>query len=710
MNTQYFAGSRHRTLCAVAVSLLSFTAVADDAADDPHHDIDEIVVEATALPRTVEQLAQPTSVLSGDELARSTAASIGETLSSELGLSSTYFGPVASRPVIRGQFGERVRVLSNGLDALDASALSEDHQVSVDGILADRVEIVRGPATLLYGSGAAGGLVNVIDNRISGQPLESSVQGKLAFGMDSAVGETSGAGWVKFGTDAFAVHLDYFRRDTDDIDIPGFTESALLRELEEAEEHEEEGHEEEEARGSIENSDSSSDGGALALTWTGDNGFVGVSLSTFDSEYGVPGGHGHEHEEEEMPGEEEEEEEEIVRIDLEQTRVDLRGEYRFSGPFERVLFRLADNDYEHVELEGDEVGTLYETDGFDSRLELQHRPLGELEGAIGLQYERIDFNAVGDEAFVPASETTRTSLFTFHELPASDALVFQGSLRYENQTIDGSDVTLIDDSTMAIDYDESAFGAAIGAVWTANDMLTLSAHYSVTERHPNATELYAQGAHVAVQRFELGSVILGNGILDKEVSNNFDLTLRGDTERFDWTLTLFNNDVDDYIVLSPTAEIEDDFQVYEYGQVDAELYGFEAEALVELMDNGGNHMHMRLFSDYVHGEEARSGAYLPRLPPLRYGVSVHYIREALEFSVSATGHDEQNKTAANELPTDSYTLLDAGVSYHLHDRGLFLFLKGTNLGDEDARQHSSPLKDTVPLPGRSLHAGVRFEF
>ena len=715
MKLQTSAGPWHRVICAIAASLLALPAAADDAAEDPHHDIDEIIVESKPLPRTVEQLAQPASVLSGQELVRKTASSIGETLSSERGMSSTYFGPVASRPVIRGQFGERVRVLSNGLDALDASALSEDHQVSVEGILADRVEIIRGPATLLYGSGAAGGLVNVVDNRIARDSLDTTVSGKLALTTDSAVGEESGAGWVKFGNENLVLHLDYFRRNTDEIKIPGFAESAILRELEEAEEHDEEEHdheEEEEQRGSVENSDSSSDGGALALAWTGDNGYVGVSVSTFNSEYGVPGGHGHEHEDEGemMPGEEEEEEEEIVRIDLEQTRVDLRGAFDLTGPFERIAFRLANNDYEHVELEGDEVGTLYQNDGIDSRVELRHRPLGNVEGAIGLQYEQIDFNAVGDEAFVPASETTRTSLFTFQELAVSDAVVLQGSLRYEQQTIDGSDVTLESGSIVPIDYDESAFGVAIGAVWTVNDLVSLAANLSITERHPNATELYAEGAHVAVQRYERGSVTLGNGILDKEVSNNIDVTLRGDTDRVDWALTVFNNKVDDYIVLSPTAEIEDDFQVFEFGQVDAELYGFEAEALVELLNNGSRHMHMRLFSDYVHGEESRSGAYLPRLPPLRYGIGLHYTLDAFEFSVDATAYDEQNKTANNELPTDSYTLLGAEVSYAMADRGLFFFVRGTNLGDEDARQHASPLKDTVPLPGRSLHAGLRFEF
>lgn len=667
----------------------------EDELGDEHHDIEEIIVQATALPRTVEQLAQPTTVLRGEELAKKIQPSIGETLSAELGVSSTYFGPVASRPVIRGQFGERVRVLTNGLDALDASALSEDHQTSVEGILADRVEIVRGPATLLYGSGAAGGLVNVVDNRIVERPLDAPVAGELALNVGSAIGEIAGAGWVAFGTERVAVHADYFLRETDDVDIPGFAESRRLRELEELAG----GEEGEEVRGTVENSDSSTDGGALAVSLTDDDGFLGLSVSTFNSDYGVPGGHEHE---EETGGGGEPEEEETVSIDLEQVRIDLKGEYSFDGPIEGVRLRLAKNDYEHTEFEGAEVGTVFGTDGTDARLELRHETIGIMEGAFGYQYKRIDFTAEGDEAYVPPSDTRRNSLFVFEELSFADSFTVHGSLRFETQTIEGP--------ALIQDYDDSAMSASLGAIWGMTDALTLSLHYSKSERHPNATELYADGTHVAVQRYERGSVTLGNGILELEESANIDVTLRGNTDRVDWTLTAFSNDIDDYIILAPTTDEEDGFQVFEFDQADAELYGFEAEARIELMDTGRGHLHTRLFSDYVFGEQKASGNYLPRLPPLRYGIGLHYTVDDLEFAVDATIFEDQEKTATNELPTDGYTLLGAELSYAMDDRGLFVFLRGSNLSDEDARQHSSPLKETVPLPGRSVHAGVRFEF
>ena len=690
---------------AIAVFAASFAASAQDG-EDAHHGIDQIVVTATPLDSTVEDLAQPTSVLLGEELAKKLSTSIGETLSQEPGLSSSYFGPIASRPVIRGQFGERVRVLANGLDSLDASALSEDHQTTVEGLLADRIEIVRGPATLLYGSGAAGGIINVVDTRFIEKPLADPFAGAVALGADTAVGNRDAAIRAHFGTGSVAFNADYFIRSTDNVEIPGFAESQILRDIEEAEGGEEE-EGEEEAIGVAENTDSETSGGAVGVSLVGDRGFLGVSVSTFDSEYGIPGGHHHE-EEEPLPGEPEEEEE-IVRLDLEQTRIDAKGEYELDGTIlSGIRFRAAVSDYQHVELEGSEIGTRYDVQGSDARVELRHAQWGNWEGAIGLQYKRNDFDAIGDEAFVPASDTKRTSLFLFEEFKLNDAWILQGSARYEDQSISGA--------TLAESYDDGAFGASIGAVWRPVTDIRISANLALTERHPNSTELYAEGPHIAAQRYERGSVTLGNGIFDKEQSTNIDLTLHGDTERVEWSITGFINSVDDYILLRPTTEVIldpedfDDLPVFDFDQADVEFVGVEAEALIEIIDRDNQHMHVRLFADFVHGEENSNGAYLPFVPPQRFGLGVHGGWDDFDASIDAIFASDQDKVARNELPTASYTLLNASISYTFADSGLYVFLRGSNLLDEDIRQHTSPLKDLVPLPGRSAHLGLRFDF
>ena len=688
-------------VAGLGTAILNFPHIGIAEQSDSHHVVDEVVVTATPLNRTVEQLAQPTTVVDSDELARRQEASVAEAIANQLGVSATYFGPVASRPVIRGQFGERVRVLSNSLDALDASALSEDHAVSVDGIIAERVEIIRGPATLLYGSGAAGGLINIVDSRLHEQPLGVPWSGALSLGTGTATNRKQGAVKFDFGTDRVIAHIDAFRRDTGDVEIPGFAESALLRALEEAE-HDDDGdhdeHEEEEAFGRIENTSSESDGGALGLSFLGNRGMLGVSVSQYNSDYGIPGHH-HEHEENDADHGDEEGEE-IVRIALEQTRYDIRGELALDNAIESLKVRIARNDYGHTELEGDEIGTVFDSQGTDIRMELRHAPINALQGAIGLQYKQIDFAATGDEAFVPSTKTDQVSLFAFEELPLGNEWVLQASTRAEHQGIR---------TTSSDDYSNMAYGASLGAIWSPRESLTLAGNVSLTERHPNATELYADGPHLAVQRYERGAETLGLGTLDNERSANIDLTLRIALPRWEANLTGFINDIDDYILLAPTGEEEDELPVFEYGQTDAELIGFEAEVMFDLLQRDDRHLHARLFSDFVQGEQ-KSGAYLPRIPPLRVGLGFHYTDERFDASVEASRYSKQEKTASNELPTADYTMIDVGFSYRLADPDLMFYVRGRNLGDEDARRHSSPLKDIAPLPGRSLHAGIRWDF
>lgn len=674
-------------LVVAGIPLVAFAQA--ETQEYEEHEIDEIIVQGAALDRTVEQLAQPTGIVGGDNLTKKQSASLGETISQELGVSSSYFGPVSSRPVIRGQFGERVRVLSNALDSLDASALSEDHAVSVDSALAERIEIVRGPATLLYGSGAAGGLVNVIDRRITDTPLSTPMTGTLALGTDSATGSASGAGQITFGTDSVAGHFDYFRRTTDDVEIPGFVESAALRSLELAENG---GVALDEDFGTVTNTDSETDGGAAAITFNHAAGYIGFALSEHNSNYGVPG-HGHE------AGDTDEEE--AVRIDLEQTRFDVKGEYEF-GETSQLRFRLARNDYTHVELEGEEIGTIFDAKGTDARAEWRHGQVGPLDGALGVQFKKLDFDAMGDEAFVPQSTTEQTSLFAFEEWSINDVWVFQASARAERQTLATR--------SQLTPYSDNAFGASAGLIWLINGDNSLAVNYALTQRHPNSTELYADGAHVAVDRIERGSVVLGNGVLEKELSSNIDIALRGDNDLVEWELALFLNDIDDYILLSPTDTIENDLQVFEYQQTEARLAGFEAEARIELLETGSGHLHTRVFADFVRGEDRQANADLPRIPPLRYGAGLHFTTDRFEAAVEARYHRKQDRTAPNELPTDAYTLVSAEVSYLWTEPDVFLFMRAKNLTDEDARQHTSPLKETFPLPGRSLQIGIRYDF
>ncbi|MBT5862591.1 MAG: TonB-dependent receptor, partial [Gammaproteobacteria bacterium] len=438
----------------------------------------------------------------------------------------------------------------------------------------------------------------------------------------------------------------------------------------------------------------------VGASFIGDRGFFSASISGFDSEYGIPGHHHHEEEEEE---EDHDEEEEVVRLDVQKRRIDVKGEYNLDGKFiSDIHYRAAINDYTHTEFEGAETGTVFEVKGSDNRLELRHVPWGNFAGSIGIQYKQVDFSAIGEEAFVPETDTSQFSLFAFEELRPNDSWILQASARIESQKITGA--------TLSQQYSDSAFGASVGAIWRPIEDIRISANLAFTERHPTVTELYANGPHLAVQRYERGSTVLGNGLLELEESTNLDLTVHGDTGGLEWSITGFINSVENYINLQPTAVEIDHMTVYDYGQSDVKFYGIEAQAQFELWDRDDSHLHLGVFTDFVHAEQNASGAYISRMPPSRVGLELHGGWNQFDVSLDATFAADQNKITTYELPTEGYTLLNLNVNYAFDDPDLYLFVRGSNLLDEEIRQHTSPLKDLIPLPGRSLHVGLRYEF
>jgi iron complex outermembrane receptor protein len=228
-----------------------------------------------------------------------------------------------------------------------------------------------------------------------------------------------------------------------------------------------------------------------------------------------------------------------------------------------------------------------------------------------------------------------------------------------------------------------------------------------SQRHPQPAELYANGPHLAIARFEIGAEDL-----TKETANTIDVTLHRHAEQgVHWSLTAFYNDFDDYIFAADTGEELDELPVFSYTQADAEFYGFEGEITFPLYQANGNAFEIRLASDYVRGQ-LKDGDDLPQIPPLRYGLELHYERGPLHFGVESFWYDDQDEVAPQERETEGYAMLDADLSYRLPvgSAGLLLFLRGTNLLDEEARRHTSPLKEIAPMPGRSVHLGARAEF
>lgn len=625
--------------------------------------VDEIVVTAGGEARSRLDLAQPVSVLGGEELGLRLAPTLGETLAQEPGVSSTYFGPGASRPVIRGLGGDRVRVLQEGIGTNDASSTSADHAVSVDAGVAERIEVLRGPATLLYGSSAIGGVVNVIDGAIPEYATDDALSGSLELRGGTAADERSGSLGLDGGHGRWAWHVSGLRRVTGDLAVPG---------------------------GTVANSDvETASASAGASHFFGDRGFLGIAVSGFDSEYGLPGGH----------GEEDEHDDEDVRIDLEQRRLDLKG--RVSAPFgafDALKVRFGAGDYRHVELEGGEIGTSFFNDEWEGRLELVQRQRGSWRGSLGLQARHRDFVAIGEEAFVPASKTRSWAVFAFEEWELG-RLTFQLGGRFESQELDPEGALP--------DRGFDGVSASAGLVWKVDDGHSVAVSLARSTKLPNAEELYSDGPHVATRTFEIG-----DPGLDQETSLGLDVSLRRQSGRFTGELTFFVTRFDDFIFQTFTGGEEDGLPVVRYVQDDAVLAGAELESRFELWHGGSSHLDLQLFGDYVEAELRATGEPLPRMPPLRYGAGLHYHGDRLHGMLEVRRTDGQDRLAAHETATAGFTFVNASVSYRTF-RGSKIYdllLRGRNLTDEEGRNHVSFLKDEVPLPGRDVSLAVRLWF
>lgn len=687
---------------ALALYPLSATAQNEERFDGD----DEIIVTASPLEKSIGETIIGTSVLKDEELSLRIANSIGETLRREPGISSTYFGQGASRPVIRGLGGDRIRVLDAGIGSIDASATSPDHAVAVEPATAERIEIVRGTSMLLYGSSAAGGVVNVFNGRIPTERPEGGIDGALRIGASTVDdgGELSGAvdlELFKVGDGAIVLHGDGFYRDAADYNIPGFAESARFIAAEEEEEGGEE-EEEEEVFGLAENSAFETKGGSAGLSWIFENGFFGVSATAMDTTYGVPGGHGHEEGEEE---EEEEEEEGGVTIDLEQRRLDFNGEIDANFAFfQKTKFRLGYADYEHAEIEpSGEVGTLFTNEGWEGRLELVDKPFnalgGEVNGAVGFQFRLREFSAVGEEAFVPPTSSDQFGFFALKEY-ASGPWRFELGGRYESTS------HTVEETGFTRDFDGFSVSGGVGLKPTENLFFGVNAFR--TERAPSTEELFSNGPHLATDQFEVG-----DPTLDEEVGRGVEATARFSTDRFTFAINGFYTSYKDFIYEMETGDEEDGLPVFQFVAADAKFRGFEAEAEAELFRFANFDVHGDAAFDLVRATADVTGnRNLPRIPPLSGLLGLEARSDLIDMRVELELAAEQDNTADFELVTDGYEVINAFVTLRPFPTipGLSVNVAGYNLSDEEVRLHTSFLKDLVPLPGRNFRVSLRGEF
>ncbi len=641
-------------------------------------DLPTISVTGNPLGVASDALVVPVSILSGRELSLKRESTLGDTLNGIPGVAATHFGPNASRPVIRGLDAERVRIMQNGVGVLDASSLSFDHAVTIDPLVIEQIDVVRGPAALLYGGSEVGGEFNAIDHRI---PTESvtGVIGRTEARVGGPDSQNNLASVVDVGNGKIAIHADAYTRKTSDLNIPGFAVSSRKNQADPSilrENH-----------GKLVNSSASADGGALGASLTFDNGYIGASYSDFNSNYGTVA-------------------EAAVRADMKSQRWDLASEFKGLGNIiNRVKARMAYTDYQHQEIEGGTVGTTFKNNGVEGSVELGHAKFSSIEGVVGVQFQNTRFEALGTEAFVPPVQTQNHAIYVYEEMPLNiwnlEKLKLSFGGRAEHTTLDANPWAK---SPTAQAASFNAYSYALGGLYTLNSNWSLASNLSHNERAPSYFELYANGAHLATGQYEVG-----NANFSKERSNGLDAQIRWKDAKNSFNFGAYYTRFSRFLGLLDTGNIDVDtsLPIAQFSTFAASFKGLEAEGKFNLVDN----LDLKLRGDYVRASNLDNSQALPRITPLRLGAGLHYQKNALGARIDMLHAFKQNRTAENELATDGYTDVSALVTYKLPVKlNMELFAKANNLLNQEIREHSSFLKDLSPAGERSVLIGMRADF
>lgn len=700
-----------------AAAPVSVAGASDDPAGKPpaertrhdHTTGDQEEIVVTAHPPVDFGLLAGTTTLEGDALIAGTRGQIGETLAKLPGVSASSFAPGASRPVLRGFDGGRIRVLVDGIGSIDASNISADHAVVLDPLAVDHIDIFHGPAVLLFGGEAIGGAVNAVDKRIP-RKVPEAITGTLTGGYATAADERAIAGAIDLPLGSrFVAHVDANWRKSDDLRVGGFVNSPALRgellgeaaelraagEVEEAEEFEELAG----LSGRLANSAARSYtlGAGLAFIDTGGN--LGLSVQRFDTRYGVPlrpgASHDHGGEAEDEAGEEHGE---LVSIDLVQTRVDLRGAVELAGPFENLQFRGAYGDYRHVELEGDEIGTRFAGKGLEFRADLVQAERNGWRGRSGVQYFSRRMTIVGAEAFVPSNEISRIGVFTLQSLELGGGLEIEAAARYERAKVE----------TIAPGYERSfdLWSGAAGLSYVPADGWKLGVNYVRGARAPSPEELLSDGLHVATQSYERGNVGF-----TAEKSDGFEAYLRYQGERAEFSVTGFLVSFDDFIAALPTGEDVEGFPVFAYSQLPARYKGFEASGSVQALRWASGALRLDASADFTRAQIKGVGP-APRIPPLRLRGGAELRQGAVRLRGEIEWNDRQDRVAAFENPVRGFTQVNLSADWHPggDDGPVTVILAADNIFDTVGRRAASFTREFVPLPGRDIRLTARLTF
>lgn len=675
----------------LAVGLLpSFGAWSqDDTGGAPQPPVLD-AIQVTGNPLGSDRLSSPSSVLSGDDLTYKGASSLGDSLNGLPGVSSSSFGPFASRPIIRGMDGDRVRIMRNGVGALDASSLSQDHAVPQDPLGLDRIEVLRGPAALLYGGNAIGGVVNSIDGRIPRESVDG-ISGQMQSGFSSADNDRNlGAALDAGGKNGFNLHLDGSSRTFQDLRIPGDATTSRYR----ATHPDDDAHNEQHDR--LANSSGRADSGSIGSSYTWAHGYTGLSFSRYNANYGSVA-------------------EPDARLAMHQNYTQLDSKVKdLDGPFQSLRVQGSYTDYQHREIEDGEVGTTFNNKGFEGRIEAQHAKLGPLDGILGGEIAHSRFSALGEEAFVPITDTDKYALFVLERWKINPKLEWSFGGRVEHTKVDPN-AKGYDKFSASRERDFTTPSLSSGAVYQLDPTWSFSANLSYTERAPTFYELFANGPHGATGTFEVG-----NPDADPEKALSGDLALSFDTGKHSGRIGLFYTHFKNYIGMTATGDSEEGedgaLPVYQYDDSKARFYGVEAQSKWQLLDNASGLYSLELGGDYTNAENTESHQPIPRIAPLRLRTALNWklnkwdARLALEHD--AGQHRVPADSGDDSISTDGYTRIDSRLGYHFNygKTDWLAFVEGNNLTNQTIRYATSVLREYSPAAERNLQVGVKMSF
>lgn len=668
-------------------------------------ELDAVKVHGDPLSRNQSELTQPVHVITGDELDKRQSASIGELLSQSAGIHNNSYGSAVGRPVIRGLGGGRVKVMQNGIDSLDVGTISPDHAVAVDTQHATQVEVVRGPAALIFGNGAVGGAVNVVDERIPVLGKNSVTLGsELSSVDDGKVLSLHAQRTIK----NVALQLSASQRDTEAYEVP---------------------HDDH----PLENSDVLQQNFNLGVSTQVTNGTLGFAISRMENEFGLPG---HDHHEEDHDPLALEEEEELARVKLEQTRFDMQFTQDLNlGVFTGLDWKLGWVDYQHEEGHGDEEHeaalipavdehdhggmTQFKRKGYESRLGLNYQFTDQSKGVVGVQLSDTDFSAEGGEAIVPDTQSQQVGVFALHSVQWTSFISTDLAARFERNAHDTNQGQLDADhlsecGLTPADIKDRTFengSVSAGINWQVNSIMSVRSNVSQVSRSAGAQELYSCGPHEATQTFEIG-----NSQLDNEISQVVDLGILlqhafNDSLQVASEANVYRTNMQDFIYSQNLGVQTDGFDTYQYQQQDAFLQGYEVQVTTIVNDA----WQLQVFADGVRAKfegGSNDGDYVPRMPADRVGFEVAFQTYLWQVFARQTHYQDQTRLSEGETATKGFDIVSLGASVFVPfaDSELKLYGQVQNLLDEEVRYHTSFVKDDVLQPGRNLKLGVQYRF